>query len=234
MGRGIARRFAAEGAKVALADVDFARNEETAQMIREADGEALPITCDVSSRAQVQALVDAAVARYGRLDILVANAGIRQTAPFLEVTDESWDAVLDVNLRGVFLCGQIGARAMVAAGNGGRIINTASIFAEVCAPGYVAYCASKGGVRMLTKVMAVELAAHRITVNAIAPGIIRTGISEARLSTEEGLRRYQELVPWGRPGEPEEIAEVALFLASPGSEYVTGVMVPVDGGWTLR
>jgi len=139
-----------------------------------------------------------------------------------------------VNLRGVFLCGQIGARAMVAAGNGGRIINTASIFAEVCAPGYVAYCASNGGVRMLTKVMAVELAAHRITVNAIAPGIIRTGISEARLSTEEGLRRYQELVPWGRPGEPEEIAEVALFLASPGSEYVTGTMVPVDGGWTLR
>ena len=234
MGRGIARRFAAEGAKIALADVNAERNEETAQLIREAGGEALPLSCDVSSRAQVQAMVDATVKHFGRLDILVANAGIRQTAPFLEVTDESWDAVLDVNLRGVFLCGQVAARAMAVAGNGGRIINTASIFAEVCAPGYTAYCASKGGVRMLTKVMAVELAAHRITVNAIAPGIIRTGISEGRLATEEGLRRYQELVPWGRPGEPDEIGRVALFLASPDSDYVTGVTVPVDGGWTIR
>src|SRR5262245_59394537 len=179
MGRGIARRFAAEGAKVALADVNVERNEETAGLIREAGGEALPVTCDVTSRPQVQALVDATLAHFGRLDILVSNAGIRETAHFLDVTDESWNAVLAVNLHGVFLCGQIAARAMAAAGNGGKIVNISSIYAEVCGRGYAAYCASKGGVRMLTKSMAIDLAEYGITVNAIAPGIIRTGMSEA-------------------------------------------------------
>jgi glucose 1-dehydrogenase len=234
MGRGIARRLAAEGAKVALADVNAERNAETAELIREAGGEALPLPCDGTVRPQVQAMVDATVAGYGRLDILVSNAGIRETAHFLELTDESWHAVLDVNLHGVFLCGQIAARAMAVAGNGGKIVNIASIYAEVCARGYAAYCASKGGVRMLTKAMAIDLAEYGINVNAIAPGIIRTGMSEAGLETEAWLARYRALVPLGRPGEPDEIGRVALFLASPDSDYVTGVTIPVDGGWTVR
>jgi NAD(P)-dependent dehydrogenase (short-subunit alcohol dehydrogenase family) len=233
MGRGIARRFAAEGARVALLDVDEARNAETERLIREADGEAFTRRCDVSQRAEVEASVAETVERYGKLDIMVANAGISTPTPFLDLTDEIWDRMQAINLKGVFLCCQAAARQMVKQGHGGKIISTASINAEVAGTNNAHYSAAKGGVRMLTKAMAVELAHYQINVNCIAPGIIQTGLSEHRLAQPEQVERYRQIVPWGRVGQPDEIAGAALYLASADSSYVTGVMLVVDGGWTL-
>lgn len=233
-GRGIARRFAQEGARVALADLDERRNAETLALIEAAGGEAFTVRCDVSQRAAVQALIDQTIARFGGVDILVANAGISSAASLLEMTDEQWDRVLAVNLTGVFLCGQIAARAMVAAGRPGKIINIASVYSEICGPNSTNYCAAKGGVRMLTKAMAVDLAPYKINVNCIGPGIINTGMSEKTLATEAGMQRYLEIVPWGRVGQPEDIAATATFLASEDSDYITGTQIFVDGGWLLR
>lgn len=234
MGRAISRRFAAEGAKVVLFDRDGTRNAETEQLIRGDSNEAYALNGDVSQRAEVEAAVAEAVRRYGRLDIMVANAGISTPTPFLELTDAIWDQMLAINLTGVFLCGQAAARAMVAGGHGGKIINTASVNSEICGPNTAHYSATKGGVRMLTKAMAVELAQHKINVNCIGPGIIETGISRRKLSDEAEQERYRRIVPWGRIGQPEEIANVALFLASDESEYITGTQIFVDGGWMLQ
>jgi NAD(P)-dependent dehydrogenase (short-subunit alcohol dehydrogenase family) len=234
-GRGIARRFAAEGARVALVDLDPERNAETERLIREAGGEAFPLRADVSRREEVEALVRETVGRYGGVDILVANAGVSMPRPFLEMTDEVWDRVIAVNLTGVWLCGQVAARQMVAAGKGGKIVNIASVFSEITGVGVTAYSASKGGVRMLTKAMAVELAPHKVNVNCIGPGIIQTGMSQ-RISEDPEIRRnYEEnVIPWGRIGQPEDIANAALFLASDEADYITGHALFVDGGWVLR
>ena len=160
IGRGTALRFAEEGADVAVADLNEAGLEETAQLARQLDRRVIVVPTDVRDRDQVEQLVARTVAELGGIDIMLANAGVGSGAPFLESTDEHYDRIMDTNLRGVYLCGQAAARAMVARGAGGSIINIASTYAEVTAPRSTVYSASKGGVRMLTKGMAVELGSH--------------------------------------------------------------------------
>jgi NAD(P)-dependent dehydrogenase (short-subunit alcohol dehydrogenase family) len=232
IGRGAAIRFAAEGADVAAADVNESGLEETARLVRDAGRRAIAVPTDVRDRAQVEHLVDRAVAELGGIDVMLANAGVGSGAPFVESTDEQYDRILDTNLRGVYLCGQAAARAMIARRAGGSIVNIASTYAEVTAPQSSIYSASKGGVRMLTKGMAVELGPHGIRVNCIGPGWIRTGMNP--LTDQTRVARILEGVPLGRVGTPEDVAGAALFLASDDAAYVTGIIVFVDGGWILQ
>jgi 3-oxoacyl-[acyl-carrier protein] reductase len=228
IGRATALLFAEEGATVALGDVQLEAAEKVAREIERRGGKAIAIGLDVGDAAQVQAFVDRVVAEFGRLDVMFANAGIAHSAPFLEHPEAQWHRVLRVNLTGVFLCGQAAARQMVRQG-GGRIIATASINGFRGVENLVGYNAAKAGVIELTRTMAVELAQHRITVNAIAPAQIDTRLT--RTLPEEARRRRVERIPMGRFGEPEEVARVALFLASDDASYVTGHTLAVDGGY---
>jgi len=229
IGRATARLFAAEGAAVVLGDVRVEDAEAAAREIADAGGRALAVGVDVGDAGQVQALVDRAVAEFGRLDVMFANAGIAHSAPFLEHAEAQWHRVLRVNLTGVFLCGQIAARQMVAQGGGGRIIATASINGFRGVENLVGYNAAKAGVIELTKTMAVELARYGITVNAIAPAQIDTRLTRG-LSDDARARRVAR-IPMARFGEAEEVARAALFLASDDATYVTGHTLAVDGGY---
>jgi 3-oxoacyl-[acyl-carrier protein] reductase len=224
IGRATALLFAAEGAAVVLGDVQVEAAEAVAKEIAQAGGRALA----VGDAGQVQAFVDRAVAELGRLDVMFANAGIAHSAPFLEHAEAQWHRVLRVNLTGVFLCCQIAARQMVAQG-GGRIITTASINGFRGVENLVGYNTAKAGVIELTKTMAVELAQHGITVNAIAPAQIDTRLTRG-LSDDARARRVAR-IPMGRFGEADEVAKAALFLASDDAGYVTGHTLAVDGGY---
>ena len=229
IGRATALTFAEEGATVALGDVQVEAAETVAQEIRGRGGQAIAVGLDVGDAAQVQAFVDRVVEEFGRLDVMFANAGIAHSAPFLEHPETQWHRVLRVNLTGVFLCCQAAARQMVKQGGGGRIITTASINGFRGVENLAGYNAAKAGVIELTRTMAVELAQHRIAVNAIAPAQIDTRLTR---SLPEGARRRRvERIPMGRFGEPEEVARVALFLASDDASYVTGHTLAVDGGY---
>jgi NAD(P)-dependent dehydrogenase (short-subunit alcohol dehydrogenase family) len=228
IGRATALLFAAEGAAVALGDVDSAGAEAVAKQILAQGGRALAIGVDVGDAGQVQAFVDRTVAELGRLDVMFANAGIAHSAPFLEHPEAQWHRVLRVNLTGVFLCCQIAARQMVKQG-GGRLITTASINGLRGVENLVGYNAAKAGVIELTRTMAVELAQHGIRVNAIAPAQIDTRLT--RSLPEEARRRRVERIPMARFGEAEEVARAALFLASDDSSFVTGHTLAVDGGY---
>ena len=228
IGRATARLFAAEGATVALGDVEVGAAETVAKEIVNGGGRAIAVGVDVGDAGQVQAFVDRVVAELGRLDIMFANAGIAHSAPFLEHPEAQWHRVLRVNLTGVFLCCQAAARQMVKQG-GGRIITTASINGFRGVENLVGYNAAKAGVIELTKTMAVELARHHIAVNAIAPAQIDTRLT--RSLPEEARQRRLERIPMGRFGEADEVARAALFLASDDAGYITGHTLAVDGGY---
>lgn len=233
-GRASAERFAEEGADVALADINAAGLQATADRVEALGRRALIVPCDVSKRENVQALVDATVATFGKLDVLFANAGVLESIPFLELTDAAWHTVLSVNLGGVFLCDQIAARQMVAQGTGGAIVNTSSQLAESGASRAVAYGASKAAVMNLTKSAAVALAPHGIRVNAIQPGPIATGLTAA-IHANPVLSRYNaQFVRSRRPGDVRDVANAALYLASEESGWMTGQSLIVDGGWLLN
>ena len=233
-GRATALRLAAEGASVVVADVDRDGAQTVAGEIAASGGRAVASACDVTRRGDVRSAIGLARARWSGLDVMVANAGINAHADFLEMSDTAWERVLAVNLTGVFLCGQEAARVMARAGRGGAIVTVTSIFSQVTGPGTANYCASKGASRQLTRAMALDLARHRIRVNAVSPGAIRTRMSEALIADEPGLRRFLGSIPLGRIGDPEEIAAAVTFLASDESAYITGTELVVDGGWTLR
>ena len=228
IGRATAVLFAAEGATVALGDVEAGAAEAVVKEILQRGGRAIAVGVDVGDVGQVQAYVDRVVAEYGRLDVMFANAGIAHSAPFLEHPEAQWHRVLRVNLTGVFLCCQVAARQMVKQG-GGRIITTASINGFRGVENLVGYNVAKAGVIEMTKTMAVELAQHHITVNAIAPAQIDTRLT--RSLPEDARRRRTERIPMGRFGEPEDVARAALFLASDDASYVTGHTLAVDGGY---
>jgi 3-oxoacyl-[acyl-carrier protein] reductase len=228
IGRAIAQLFAAEGAAVALGDVEAAGAEQAAREITERGGKAMAVALDVGDAGQATAFVERVVARWGRLDVIVANAGIAHSAPFLEHPEAQWHRVLRVNLTGVFLTCQAAARQMVKQG-GGRIVTIASINAFRGVENLVGYNAAKAGVAELTRTMAVELAQHGITANAIAPAQIDTRMT--RTLPEEARQRRVERIPLGRFGEPEDVAKAALFLASDEAAYVTGHTLAVDGGY---
>ncbi|MBP7692557.1 MAG: SDR family oxidoreductase [Anaerolineales bacterium] len=233
IGRVIALRYAREGARVVAADLNLTSAEATAGAIRAAGGEALAVAGDVSVRAAVDAMLAEALRAYGRVHILVAAAGIGPVHHFLEIPEDEWDRVLAVNLKGLFLCGQAAARHMAQAG-GGVIINVTSQVADVAQPDCAHYYASKGGGKQLTKAMAIDLAAHNIRVNALAPGLTVTALSES--SGKEGHWSYRskilDHIPLGRPAQPEEMAGAAVFLASADASYMTGASLVIDGGYT--
>jgi NAD(P)-dependent dehydrogenase (short-subunit alcohol dehydrogenase family) len=232
IGRGTAIRFAEEGADLVLADLHQQGLDETAHDVQKLGRKALTQVTDVRNRPQVDALMARAVSELGGLNILMANAGVGSGASFLESTDEQYDVIMDTNLRGVYHCCQAAARIMVEHGTGGSIINVASTYAEVTAPGSAVYSASKGGVRMLTKTLAVELGQYGIRVNCLGPGWTRTGMNP--LTDEAWVSRILVGVPLGRVGTPQDVAGAALFLASDDAAYVTGVILFVDGGWILQ
>ena len=225
IGEACVRRFAAEGSKVVIADVDDVRGQALADGLG-----ALYQHCDVGDKAQVDALVAQTLQAYGRIDVLVNNAGIFRAADFLEVTEADFDAVLRVNLKGSFLVGQAVARAMVATG-GGTIVNMSSVNGVLTIPTIASYNVSKGGINQLTRVMALALVDHGIRVNAVAPGTIATELAaKAVLTSDEAKSKIMSRTPMKRLGQPSEIADVVAWLASDASSYVTGEIVTVDGG----
>jgi len=241
IGRAIAYRLAEAGAAVMLADIDLDAANRTAEKITARGQQARGIRADTRSVADASKVAEATVQSFGSLDILVNNAGIYPLSMALDTTEELWDRTLDINLKGVFFFSQAAAREMVKAKHGGKIVNIASIDA-VHPMGEVShYNASKGGVLSLTKALALEWGPHGIAVNAIAPGSIWTpGTEKTRMAREESGKSVEELLnkfmsrmPLSRPGEPDDIARVALFLASSASDYMTGSMVTVDGGFLL-
>ncbi|MGL6109389.1 MAG: SDR family NAD(P)-dependent oxidoreductase [Rubrivivax sp.] len=230
IGAACARRLARDGAAVALWDVDDARGQALMQSLTAAGQRALYLHCDVSKKAQVDAALAATLAGFGRVHGLVNNAGIFKGADFLNITEADWDAVIDVNLKGAFLVAQAVARHMAASG-GGAIVHMSSVNATLAIPSIASYNVSKGGINQLTRVMALALADHGIRVNAVAPGTIATELARsAVLTSEEARARIMSRTPLRRLGEPEEIAEVAAFLLSDASSYMTGEIVVVDGG----
>ncbi|MFL5313586.1 MAG: SDR family NAD(P)-dependent oxidoreductase [Microvirga sp.] len=228
IGLAIAERFAREGAKVTIGDINVEKGEAAAAKL---GAGALFHQADVGYRDQAEGLIARAVAAFGRLDILINNAGITHNADFLDLAEEDYDRVLRTNLKSVFLCGQAAARRMVAQGGGGTIINMASVNARLAIPNQVPYGASKGAINQLTRVMAVGLAPHRIRVNAIGPGTIMTDLArDSVLRNETATRMVMSRTPIGRFGEPDEVASVALFLASDDASYITGQTIYPDGG----
>ena len=227
IGLACAQRFAAEGAAVVLADRDEQAGAAAAASIPGSEF----VAADVSRKADVEAIVERALGRHGRVDVLVNNAGITHACDFLDLEEEDFDRVLAVNLKSMFLCGQAVARAMVKAGVRGAIVNMSSANAVLAIPNQVPYVVSKGGINQLTKVMAVALAPHGIRVNAIGPGTILTDLAKQAVLTDDAARRkILSRTPLGRCGEPEEVAAVAAFLASDDASYLTGQTIYPDGG----
>ena len=231
IGAACVERFTGEGARVALWDVADSAGNALAERLRERGLQANYRHCDVSRKADVDGALAATLAEFGRVDALINNAGIFKAAPFLEITEDDWDAVLDVNLKGSFLVAQAVARAMVQAGQGGAIVNMSSVNSVMAIPNIASYNASKGAINQLTRVMALALADHGIRVNAVAPGTIATELArQAVLGSDEARQRILSRTPLKRLGEPGEVAEVCAFLISSASSYMTGEIVYVDGG----
>ncbi len=233
IGAAIALGFAREGARVAINHVDDAENAaRTAERIQAEGDEALAIEADVADSAQVNALVARVIDTWGHIDALVCNAGICPFYDFLDMPESAWDRTLDVNLKGVFLVSQAVARHMVARGVGGRIVATSSISSMVGGKQQAHYCASKAGINLLIKSMALSLAPHQITCNAVLPGTVETDINRDSLSDSALRARLEQGTPLGRLGQPHDIVGAVLFLASPGASWITGSLLVVDGGAT--
>jgi NAD(P)-dependent dehydrogenase (short-subunit alcohol dehydrogenase family) len=247
IGRACALRFAEEGADIVVADLDAARGAGTVSAVKALGRNALFVPTDTSVEAQCEALADRAIAEFGRIDALVAAAGISNATyvssdePAAGVTDreagfilnkptEYWEKVLNVNLTGVMMTDRAVARRMIASGRPGSIINIASGAAKIPLPGAADYCVSKAGVWMLTKVLAIEVARHQVRVNAIGPGFIETPMTANMRADEERLQRIIRDTPLGRLGQPVDIANTALFLASDESSFFTGEIIFPDGG----
>ena len=225
IGEACVRRFARERAQVVIADVADARGQALA-----AELGATYQHCDVGDKAQVDALVTKVLRQHGRIDVLVNNAGIFRAAPFLEVSEADFDAVLRVNLKGAFLVGQAVARAMAAAGRG-AIVNMSSVNSVLAIPDIASYNVSKGGINQLTRAMALALADKGVRVNAVGPGTIATELAaKAVLTSDEARNKIMMRTPIKRLGEPGEVADVVAFLASDAASYMTGEIVMVDGG----
>ncbi len=225
IGEACARRFAREGARVVLADLADTPGQALATELG-----AIYVHCDVGHKPDVDALIARTLAAHGRIDVLVNNAGIFKAADFLDVTEADFDAVIRVNVKGSFLVGQAVAREMVKTG-GGSIVNMSSVNGTLAIPTIASYNVSKGGIKQLTRVMALALADRGVRVNAVAPGTLATELAaKAVLTSEEAKAKIMMRTPMKRLGEPSEIADVVAWLASDAASYVTGEIVTVDGG----
>lgn len=232
IGRGICLRFAEEGAAVAIADINREGAQETARLAAEAAPQArtLVLEADVSRKADCERAVTDTAAALGRLDVFVANAGIGRGGVLTEMLEQDWDDVMAVNLKGVFLSCQAAARRMVEQGQGGKIIVMSSVLSERATPGLSAYAAAKAGIRMATRVWALELAPHGIRINAIGPGLIDTPLVAPLLEMSRLATGRDNNAPLGRAGTPRDVANCALFLATDESDYMTGGIIYPDGG----
>jgi NAD(P)-dependent dehydrogenase (short-subunit alcohol dehydrogenase family) len=229
IGRACAELFAEEGASVVIADIDVEGGNAAARDIVDAGGKAAFIRADVGDAASATALIDETVQRFGRLDVLVNNAGIIKAADFLEISEADFDSVMRVNLKGAFLVGQAAARVMVEAGKG-AIVNMSSANAVLAIPNQIPYVVSKGAMNQLTNVMALALADKGVRVNAVGPGSIMTDMLKTIMTDEAARHKILSRTPLGRCGEPGEMARVVAFLASDDASYITGQCVYADGG----
>jgi len=243
IGAGIAADLAEKGAHLVIADLNADAARQTASKISSAGGSAIAVAVDVSSRKSVKALIDETVSRFGRLDVMFNNAGISQTCPFLEVTEEDFDRIMKINGLGVLIGTQEAAKQMIAQGHGGKIVNTASIAGKQGYPLFAHYCASKFAVVAITQAAARALAEHKITVNCFGPGVVKTELWEQldrefmehglTQKPEQALNEFSQSILLGRVSLPKDIAGVTTFLASDASDYITGQTVMVDGGMVL-
>jgi meso-butanediol dehydrogenase / (S,S)-butanediol dehydrogenase / diacetyl reductase len=243
IGQAIGERLASEGANVVIVDLNGERAEQVAAAIRERDGKAISFVADVTNREQVRAMIQACVKQFGRLDVLFNNAGLNKPLPFLEITEENWNAIMRVNAFGVLLGTQEAAKQMIAQGEGGKIINTASIAGRQGYADFAPYCASKFAVVALIQAAARAFAANKITVNGFAPGVVATPLWEtldkdlmamgASSKPGEAMESFSQGILLGRPALPADIAGTAAFLASSDSDYMTGQIVAIDGGMIL-
>lgn len=237
IGQGIAQRFAEAGAQVVIADVNRARGEAVARACQEQYGAGLFVQTDVSSATACRALIERTVDAYGQVDTLVNNAGVNFVKPTLEMDEADWDRVIDVDLKGTFLCSRYALAVMVQQG-GGSIVNIASVHTAATLPEAAPYAASKGGVEMMTKSLAIEFAPHNIRVNAVSPGLTDTQIwqdlQDAAEDPAAARQHWFDNIPMGRVQSPREVANVVLFLASDQSSYITGANIMTDGGMTSQ
>lgn len=235
IGRGIALQFASQGATVI---VNYAhaqdKAEEVRQTIEKSNGKALVLQADVSQYDQAVGLIQQTVEHFNRLDVMVNNAGMEIHSPFLDVTEQMYDRVLSVDLKGAFFCAQAAAREMVKRKTPGRIINISSVHEDIAMPQNVPYCCAKGGLRMLTRTICLELAPYNITVNNIAPGAIDTPIDADVKADPEKMAALLKEIPLHRMGQPDEIGKMAVYLASEAASYITGTTFIIDGGLTVN
>ena len=230
IGAAIARRFAADGASLVLNSLSDSA-ARVAEEITASGGKATSVQGDVSKTGDVAKVIDAAVSNFGRLDILINNAGITRDGLLMRMSEEDWDAVMDTNLKSVYLCSRAALRPMLKSRGGGRIINLSSVIGLSGNAGQANYAASKAGIIGLTKSLAKELASRQVTVNAIAPGFIVTDMTAGM--NDEAKQALMKRIPLGTLGTPEDVAAVAAFLASDEAKYITGQTLTVDGGMTL-
>jgi len=233
IGRAIALKFAKEGTSVIVNNVTEDKAKSVSKEIEEMGGSATPIQADVAHQDEVTNMVSKVMDEFGKIDILVNNAGIQTSSPFLKLPVAEWDRIIDVNLKGTFLCSQLVANNMIK-NNYGKIVNIASIHYIIPRLNRIHYDVSKAGIAIMTKEMALELAKYKINVNCIAPGFIATEMNKEILGSPEKLNENISRIPWGRMGEPEDIANAALFLVSDEAEYITGAILNVDGGLGLK
>jgi len=239
IGRATAILFADEGAKVVAVGRRKEKGEELVNSIKKRGRDAYYVQADVSKAADCERMVKAAVQKYGKLNILFNNAGVVHVAKITETTEEAWDRVMNINLKGVFLASKYAIPEILKAG-GGAIINTGSIYGNLGAGSYAAYCASKGGVQNLTRAIAMEYADKKIRINAVAPGSVMTEMLEEEIKIwggdqpEQQKEKFAAMQPNGRIASPEEIAKVVLFLASDDASYITGASIDVDGGFSAQ
>jgi NAD(P)-dependent dehydrogenase (short-subunit alcohol dehydrogenase family) len=231
IGFGIAQEMAKEGAKIVISDIDLKECERACNKLGGKNKtKTFAIKCDVSKKSEVEDMVAQVVKKFGRLDIMVNNAGIVRFSPLNKKTEDDWDFTLDINLKGAFFGAQAAAKQMIKQ-KSGKIISIASIAGFVGFENIVDYCASKGGVIAMTKELALELAKYNINVNAIAPGIIKTKMTEDMLKDKKTREDLLAQTPLGRVGKPEDIGKAAVFLASDDASFITGHTLVVDGGW---
>lgn len=231
IGKATAMELARQGAHVI---VNYHSDKDPGQPvvdeIKANGGRAVAFQADVSKAAEVNAMFQHTMEIYGGVDVLVNNAGIEKQVPFLEMSEEDWDAVIAVDLKGPFLCAQAAARDMVRRRTHGAIINISSVHEDLPFPGYASYCAAKGGLRMLCRDIAIELAPHNINVVNVGPGAIATPINSATLQNEKKKAALDREIPLGRVGTPQEVAELVAYLASDAASYITGTTIFIDGG----